>query len=314
MYCANRDGSTPWTSPNPLNITATGTLRGVSRTVRVAAKGCSTSLVTQGNYALFGVQSGIMNGTPTTVSGDVGTNGYFTFNGSPTVTGQVIFNGPGSNWQSPPFGSYNVSYKAQAVVWPTVDQIANQAFPSGGLTWLATHNDNALAVPPISNNFVLLNGTGGLTLKGKTGGANYYLTSLTCNGNVTVTFDNSAGPITVWTGPSGQSSTCVFNGGTAAVKMTQDATKPVQMYIATTNDVILNGNNELDAGIYNVNGYGNGCVIFNGSPVFYGCAICNRFILNGNPAVHYVSGVFQTGGTAYYGFDNVWQELNPIDQ
>ena len=312
VYCANRDGTTPWVSPNPLYIYSVGTINGVSRTVRVAAKGNSSGISLPGSYVLFGVQEGIINGSPTTVNGDVGTNGFCTFNGHPTITGKVIFNGPGSNWQSPPNGCYDVNYQSQPVVWPSVTQIANQAC-SGGLTWLASHNDNALATPAIANNFVLTNGTT-LTLKGKAGGANYYVTSLTCNGNDKIAFDNSAGPITLWMGPSGSSSTFVFNGGQAAVKYSQDSTKAVQIYVATNNDVIFNGNIELDAGVYNYNSASSGRVILNGSPVVNGCVIGNKFTCNGNPTITYLSNIFQTGGTTYYGFDNSWLEINGINQ
>jgi len=38
VYCANRDGSTPWTPNNPLYIYSTGTVNGTARTVRVATK------------------------------------------------------------------------------------------------------------------------------------------------------------------------------------------------------------------------------------------------------------------------------------
>ena len=309
VYCIDRNTGGIWTAPNNLYVIATGTIHGVTRTLKVAGKGYATPA----DYALYGVESGIINGTATTIDGDVGTNGYFTFNGHPTINGNVTFNGPLAHWQSPPNGNYSVSYNADPVNWPTVDSLANTAFPPFGLSWLATHNDNGLSNPPISNNKILLNGNGALTFKGKPGGANYYLTSLTCNGNSKISFDNTQGPINLWFGPSGTASTFVFNGGTAALKMTQDPTKPVRIYVATTNDVIFNGNSELDAGIYNYNGPSSGRVIFNGTPDVYGAVIANKFTLNGNPHIHYVAGYFQPSTTGYYGFDNYWAEINPIN-
>jgi hypothetical protein len=60
----------------------------VSRRVRVSAKSYGASA----NYALFGVSSGIINGTASDVEGDVGTNGTLLFNGTPDVYGSVIAN------------------------------------------------------------------------------------------------------------------------------------------------------------------------------------------------------------------------------
>jgi Tfp pilus assembly protein PilX len=309
VYCTNQNGSTPWSVSSTLYVVATGTAGGVSRTIKVSAIGGATTA----NYALFGMTSGTINGTAAEVNGDVGTNGWMNFNGHPTVNGQVVFNGPGSNWQAPPNGTYNTQHNASAVNWPTVNTIANQQFPNGGLTWLAQagHNDNSLSVPPITGNAILLNGNGSLTFKGKPGGANYYITSLTCNGNAKINFDNSAGPINIWMGPSGSSGTFVFNGGTAALKMSADASKAVKMYVATTNDVIFNGNTELDAGVYDYNGAGANKVIFNGTPTVYGSFISNAFILNGNPTINYEAGYFTGGGPGYYGYNNSWTELNP---
>ena len=300
VYVTQRNASsetTPWAAPNNLWIYSTGTVNGVSRTVKLAVRGFTGAPST--TYAVFGNQQGIMNATPTFVSGDVGTNGFFTFNNNPAVAGSVIFNGPGSNWQSPPHATYTVQYNTTAVAWPTVETIASQQFTSGGLTWLASHNDNSLASPPILSPNLLIN-SGTQTFVGKAGGANYYLTNLTCNGSSVVAFNNTNGPITIWIGPSGSSTTFTFAGGTATVKMATDSTKPVKIYSATTNDMALNGNNELDAGIYNVNNSNSGRVIFNGSPNIYGCIISNMFTFNAAPHVNFVSGYFGASSIDHY--------------
>jgi Tfp pilus assembly protein PilX len=306
VYCTNQDGSTPWSVSNNLFVVATGTVDRVTRTVKVSVQGGPATA----NYALFGINSGSINGSASQTNGDIGTNGWINFNGHPGVSGKVIFNGATSNWQAPPNGTYTTEYNSSPVVWPTVDSIANTAFPSGGLTWLSTHNDNALASPAITSNMILLNGSSSMTLTGKPGGANYYLTSLTCNGNAKINFDNTNGPINIFMGPSGGSGTFVFNGGTSAIKMSADNTKPVKMYVATNNDVIFNGNNQLDAGVYNYNGANSGKIIFNGNPTVYGSFVSNAFILNGNPTINYQAGLFQTTGTGYYGYNNSWTELN----
>ena len=95
--------------------------------------------------------------------------------------------------------------------------------------------------------------------------------------------------------------------------MTADPTKPVRIYLATTNDVILNGNSELDAGIYNVNNSASGRVIFNGTPNIYGMVISNMFTFNGNPTVGAVQGYFYPNGTtSYYGCVPPYSEVGNV--
>jgi Tfp pilus assembly protein PilX len=309
----NDDGteSTPWTPGNNLWIYSTGGVNNLNRTIKVAAVPVRTN--PPSNYAVFGVTQGLMNGSATTVNGDVGTNGFFNFNGHPSITGNVTFNGAGSNWQSPPNGTYSVIHNSDPANWQTVEALAVTTFGPQGLNYVATNNDNALASPDI-NGGVVLRGVGNQTFYGKPGGANYYLTSLTCKGNTEIVFDNTNGPINIWVGPSGASSTFDFQGGVAAIKMSQDPTKAVRIYIATTNDVILGGNDELDAGIYNVNNSGAGRIIFNGTPNIYGLVVGNTFTFNGNPTLGAVPGYFTpTGKISYYGCVQPWQEIGGIN-
>jgi len=303
---SNGTETTPWASGNNLYIYATGTINGISRQVKVAAAPFGSSSTP--SYAVFGASQGLINGSPATINGSVGTNGFFTFNGSPTVTGSVIFNGSGSNWQSPPNGTYTVVHNSTAVSWPTVETVAVNTFGSTGLSYVASHNDNSLASPAIASTTLLIN-SGTQTFVGKAGGANYYLTSLTCNGSSLIYFNNTNGPITIWVGPSGTSSTFDFNGGSSAIKMSTSTTSPVKIYIATTNDVIQNGNTEIDAGIYNLNNSGSGRVILNGNPTVNGSIISNMFTFNGTPTINYTSGYFSLGGASYYGVATTWNEV-----
>jgi len=307
----NSDGSetTPWVPGQNLWIYSTGGTGNLKRTVKVAAAPSSTAPAS--NYAVFGVSQGIMNSGPTIVQGDVGTNGFFTFNGHPGITGSVVFNGLTSNWQSPPNGTYTVAHNLLPVTWPTVESLAVTAFGATGLTYLVTHNDNALANPPITGNFVLVSSN--QTFVGKAGGANYYVTSLTCNSGSEIRFDNSKGPINIWCGPSGSSSTFNFSGGTANTKYSTDPTKAVRIYVATSNDIQLNGSLELDAGIYNVNNAGSGRVLFNGNPAIYGMVISNMFTFNGTPTIYNTQGYFTpSGGTVYYQCVQPWQEVSNV--
>jgi len=311
----NQDGTetTPWAPGKSLWIYSTGNYNGVSRTVKVAAAPYST--ITPSNYAVFGVVSGTVIGSSAVVTGDMGTDGYFNFNGHPTVNGSVVFNGTTSNWLSPPSGTYSTVHNTSAVNWPSVETLAVAAFGSQGLNYVATNNDNALCGNDIKNNVVTTSGNNGMTFYGKPGGANYYLTSLSCGGNAPILFDNRTGPITIWVGPSGASSTFQLRGGTANVKMTTDPTKPVKVYIANINDVVITGSIELDAGIYNVNNAGKGNVVFSGSSQdIFGTIICNTFSFNGSPNIGSVQGYFSPLGTvSSYGCVPPWYEVGGVN-
>ena len=312
----NNDGTetTPWTPGQNLWIYSSGGVSGLTRTIKVAAVPYNSNSTSGSNYGVFGVTEGIINGYSLVITGDVGTNGGLIVNGSPTITGSIIFNGSAADWEVPPNKTYKVVRNANAVAWPTVEAIAISTFGATGLTYVAAHNDNALASPAIVNNQISTNGSSKQTFVGKAGGANYYLTSLMCNGTNDVVFNNSAGPITIWLGPSGSSGNFTFNGGTAGIKMTTDPAKPVRIYLAITTDVILNGSGELDAGIYNINNAARGKVIFNGSPAIYGMMMGNSFIFNGTPTVTAVLGYFNpTGSVLYYGCVQPWTEIGGVN-
>lgn len=302
------DGTTPWDrSTAPFLVTSRGTVEGVSRTVRV-----KVGLFDQpADYTLFGVKAGVVDtlkGSAITIDGNLGTNGKLSFSGQPTIEGSIDFHGPDSGWASNPGGSYVVNTYPDPVVWPTVESIAAQQFPSGGLAYLATHNDNALS--GIVNNTISAN-NGTITLKGKSGGANYYLTSVNMGGNAQIVMDNSAGPITIWCGPSGGTGTFKFQGGSAVIQSSVDATKPVRIYSAASSDIVMQGNSHIDCGIYNVNAAAKGSIQFGGTPDVYGPVITNYFTLNGTVNLHYVPKMFKPTSCGYYGImPGTWTEVN----
>ena len=312
VYITTRLGTVPWVAGTPGIIVSTGLYNGVTRTISVYCKTIAGTN-TNGQYSLWGTNSGIINGN-CTVSGDVGTNGYLVYNGNNTVSGNTEFNGPTSNFQSTPNpgNSYHTVHNLTPKVWPTVSAQAINSFGVTGMSYVKTNNDNAMAVPPIPSNYIyLLNGSGTATFKGKPGGANYYVESLTCNGNYNIYFDNTNGPITIWVGPVGTSSTFIFNGGDSAIKMSADITKAVKIYVGTTNDIIQNGTVDINCMLYNINPNGSGQFIINGNCKFNGSAICNAFTCNGHCTATYSSGYFGNSTPSYYSFDNVYTESNP---
>ena len=305
----NSDGSetTPWVPGQNLWVYSTGGVGKLKRTVKVAAVPISTGPPM--NYAIFGGAASAVSGTTTVVNGDIGTNSLLTVGGQPTINGHIMFDGPLANWLSLPVLSYPFTHNPNPVVWPTVEAMAITAFGSQGLGYVAAHNDNALAIPPVVGNV----GTGNRTFVGKPGGANYYLTSLSVSGQAQVAFDNANGPITIWVGPSGGSGSFSIQGGTAAVKMAQDPTKAVRIYLATISNPIVSGGAEMDAGIYNVNNAATGAVTFSGHPTIDGMVITNSFSFSGNPIINSVQGYFfPTGGQYYYACALPWQELSQV--
>ena len=306
VYATNKNG-TAWTPGAAMYVYSKGTINGVSRMLRVSGK--SQGSITP-DYAIFGVDEAIIDQATTVISGDLGTNNSLILNNVPTITGFIDFNGPGAHWGSPPNHTYpNLRSIPTAVVYPTVDALANLAAP-GGLAYLSSHNDNNLASPSISGNSI--NTSVNMTLGSKAGGANYYLTGCTCKGSALINFNNSLGPINVWIGPSGGSSAFVFNGGTATVQNSADPTKKVKIYSALNSDVIFNCNSRMDFGVYAYNLGSPSRVILNNNPKLYGAVIANNVTLNQSANVYYQSNYFGLASSSYFGYDDSWVEQNPL--
>ena len=308
VYVANTDGSVPWTAGQNGIIVSRGIVRGVIRTVSVNFKpiGGGGSSV----YAIWGETSGQMVGN-CAVTGNVGTNGTLEFGSNCTVSGNVEFNGPLSDWfnHAIPSGIFTTVYNSVSKIWPTVDSMAVSKFGNTGLVWLKANNDNALAIPTIVNTYDLtMNGGGHTTFYGKPGGANYYLESINLGGNSDFTFDNTAGPINVWIGPSGGNGNIDFRGGTSVISMSTNPINAVRFYSATYSDINQVGNADIDAEIYNLNAAHQGEFVANGTPTIYGTVVVNSWILKGNVGITYVNGYTPVLAPQYYSFDNVYTE------
>ena len=310
VYCSNKDGSTPWVAPNPLYVNATGTVHGVRRSVLISAKGYDWN----GHYAIYSMDHlSTWNGSSISIVGDVGTNNQLSFSGSPGISGTVFFNGPSAGWSGGvPLPGYTVVTNSQPQTWATVDEIALKKYPagtygSGGLLWIASHNSNAGANPPIVGNSV----TNGVTLVGP---GDYYLTHLDLHGNEKITFNNTNGPVNIWLGPSGGTGTAIFRGGTGAISAVTDPSKINNIYVATNSAIDLAGNETIDAVIYAYNktstGTAFGNVQFSGNPNINGQVLGNQVDVNGNVDVNYVQGPNKPTNFGYWGFDDQWQELN----
>jgi len=305
VWCANSDGSVPWNNAWPNNsdllVFSRGTVDGVTRTVKVKVKGYNAS----GNYAIYGTnQVSTFNGTAVTIRGDIGTNDELQFTGSPNIQGSVYFNGPGAGWVGGTPSGYNEVHDTKVIQWPTVSEVAMQQFPAGGLPWLATHNSNSLANPPIIGNTITTN----VTLPA----GNYYLTNVSLTAGRKITFNNTGGPVNVWIGPEGSPAVANWRGGSAAISVTSDPTKTPRIYAATKGGIDLGGGEVMDALVYAVNrdGAGNtyGHIDNSGNPTINGQLIADNIDLNGNISVNFVKDLIRPVTFGYYGYDNLWEE------
>jgi hypothetical protein len=307
------DGATAWDkSTVPFLITSVGTIGAVSRTVRITA----TSPQPAGFAGIFAITTGVLKGNPI-IAGSLSTDGLLDIGSNSTITGTVYLDGPNAGWSSSPPAGLTVVHSPNPVYWASTVQAANTLFPNsgatapGGLSYLALHNDNATASPPITGNSININSNQVVTLVGKPGGANYYLTTLNTNGQSRLSFDNRLGPITIWCGPAGGTQSFKLNGGAALISQNSDQTKAVRIYIATSNGITLTGNSELDAGVYDVVGGSNSVVNLGGTAAVYNATIVtDNLAMNGTPNVSTPPGYFipLSGGT--YQFSTGWTELN----
>ncbi len=309
----NSDGSDggAWSYPDNCYIYSTGTIGGVSRTVKVSAKGYNV----MNNYTLFAMNSGNLTGN-ITINGNAGTNGSLTVGSSSTISGGVDLAGAGATESG---GSVTTRRLPEPLNWQTVDQIAYQYYPNsgstapGGLAYLATHNSNALASPALNPIGTSAYVSGSQTLYGLSGNTptDYYVAKIDESGNKAITFDNTLGAINLWVGPDGASTVLNFAGTT---KATTTGYYPVNIFIATATSLNLVGNATLYANIYcyNKDSLGNpyGTITDSGTPTIYGNVLANTVTMNGTATITLNAPTGVGGYTGYYGKDNSWQEQN----
>lgn len=320
VYCTNVDGTKPWNTTQQMAVVSIGMINGVKRKLQIQGKGVPGTGSGSGGYVLYGDYISQVNnveevigGSVNIASGNVGVNSLLRLNGNPSISGTIYFNGSYAGWSGTAASGYTTVTSTKAVEWDTVSNIANNLFPSGGLTWLSAHNDNNLASPALTGQSVSLTSNEVLTLYGKAGGANYYLTGISCTGQSEIAFNNTNGPITVWLGPDGTAGSFTMRGGSATVKASTDPTKPVKMYIAFNSTISFAGNSQLDTGIYAVTGRG-ATVSFQGDMSYYGSCIADIFSAQGNPTFNYVDGLFSPISVDHYARTNTWSDPTQVNQ
>ncbi len=272
-----------------------------------------TEVHPSGEYNLFAVTrlDVEMN---TTLAGALGSNGTVTMGGNCTVTGGVHLFGPDASFTGDQHTDPEVTTSPDPVIWPTVAQIADRLFPQGGLSWLATHNDNAMAtVNGVSLSGTTISAKNNVTVvfTGKAGGANYYLTDAEFKNGGTIRFNNTNGPIRVWIGPNGGSGAWYSKNNANFSVTSTDPAKAVRMYLATTGGFTGKNNVDCNFGIYayNADAYGNkwGHLEVKNNMNMQGTFVANQITAKNNTAVTAGGPFWQPLGAAYYDM-SVWQE------
>ncbi len=267
-----------------------------------------------GEYSMYAVTQGTIQNNGS-LNGGVGTNGQISMSNNCTVTNGVIAcNGPGANATLGNNSSATIVHNPNPIQWPTVSQIATKLFPSGGLAWLATHNDNNLAtingVAGVPGNVIDAKNNVTIVLNSKVGGANYYFTNVSFKNNATIQFVNTLGPIRIWVGPEGGTGGFYSKNNTAFnVTSTNPANAP-RLYIATPAGFTGKNNLNCNFGVYaynEVNGAKFGHIEFMNNMSMKGTFIGNTVTMKNNASILAMAPFWQPLGGGYYDM-TVWQE------
>jgi len=330
VHIANYPSGGTWTPPNPFWVYSTGTVDGVSRTVRIVAEGFDV----YGLYALFGIDTLNVKGNAT-VNGAAGTNGVVSVVGNQHFNGNFWYCGSASGTDVTPFMYQQdpapVYHSSLPEVFPTVNSLASaRAEQQYGATspqtidFFSTHNSNATIVDgtgkPVqiksdSLDHQTFKGTDG-TIVLKPG--DYYFTSLTLPSNNTIRIDDQAGVVNIWLGPDGGSGNAdSINGSMLFSSQNSDN---FHLYDGSARLLKLNGTMDYYGYIYAYNGPGKtgqyyGSVQLNGTGKITGSVIAYDVEkMSGNGEITFISG---GGGAvpgdpiAFYGFDQAWEEMGP---
>ena len=304
-------------------IVSYGWSHGVVRRVVATARSAS------GDYALYGIQSvDIKNNIR--VNGNVGSNGQVALGNNNVINGHLALWGSSAACSVGNNSVNRLVHMPAAMDWPTVDEIILQKWPNSGSTrpggwrYLETHNDNSLAringAGGIPGARIALKNSGTVVLRGKAGGANYYVTDVACKNNLTVTLDNALGPINLWIGPNGTYGGFDAKNNLSITQTSTDPAKPCRIYCGSYGGVTLKNNaGALAIYAYNIaSGYGGfggkvgtncydgeaiGSVTIKNNATVNGNIIANTIEMQNNETVNYTPG-------SYFQPSNPWSVTN----
>jgi len=279
-------GGGAWTAPSSFWVISTGTVDGVSRTVRVVSSGSGLS----GLYAMFGIDQLNVGGNATIV-GAIGANGYVDINGGPQFDGNFWYCGSaaGDEGSVASCTTGQVYHSDLPEYFPTVNMLANQrALEKYGVpTTLgvdffanALYNDNKSIVDvsgeaitivqyklghstfskaATDENPYLVDGVTPNPLYKKNvivlGPGDYYFESMDVVGNNGIKIDTANGVVNVWLGPSGggqPSQTDTVDG--ACMFFTGHDSTHFHLYQGSQRSIRMNGTMDFYGNVYAYNG------------------------------------------------------------
>ena len=317
-----------WAAPAPLWVISTGTVDGVSRTVRVVAKGYDIF----GLYALFGIDTLNVGGNAT-VNGATGSDGLVSFNGNEHFNGNFWYCGGAGGSDASPYmyPGGQVYHSPLPEVFPTVDAFAtmraNQRYGTTTpqtVDFFKTHNDNGTIVDGTGKSIQIKNHTIDIhTFKGTDGTlvlnpGDYYFESMDLPSNNTIRIDDQNGAVNIWIGPAGGTGKVDSINGT--MLFASQNSNMFHLYDGANRELRLNGTMDFYGNVYAYNGptksgqyYGS--VQLNGTGNITGSVIAYDVTkMTGNAEI-----TFQSGGggpvpgepVLFYGFDQSWEEVGP---
>jgi hypothetical protein len=279
-------GGGGWGGLGPFWVISTGTVDGVSRTVRLVARGYGLA----GLYAVFGIDSLNIGGNAT-INGASGTNGTVTISGNPNLNGNFIYCGTAGGDMVTPTPPGEVMYTPLAESFPTVNELANlRAWEkygvqtSLGVDFFHTsqagvpYNDNANIVDttgaPINinayrvgpqtflqaetdDNPYLEDGITPNPLYGKRvivlGPGDYYFEGFDVQGANGIKIDDSEGIVNIWLGPGGGLGSADIINGSCLFFTSQDPSH-CNIYQGSKRSLMLTGTMDMYANLYAYNG------------------------------------------------------------
>jgi len=276
-----------WVPPGSFWVVSTGTVDGVSRTVRVVARGYGL----HGLYALFGIDTLAVGGNAA-INGATGTNGIVNVNGNPSFNGNFWYCGSATGDPVMPIPPGETFHSPLAVDWPTVDTLANQRALEmhqvveaammytydEGVDFFKTHNNNGsivdIAGDPVSivgykldqaafqqlpkdPNPYLEDGVTPNPLYGKNvivlGPGDYYFEAMDVQGNNGLKIDTAGGVVNIWLGPADRGGGMDFvNGG--CMFFTSHDTSRFHLYQGSKRTLQLTGTMDFYGNVYAYNG------------------------------------------------------------
>jgi hypothetical protein len=332
-------GTWDWRTSAPLWVISTGTVDGVSRTVRIKAQGRGL-FGPEGPYALFGINSLSVGGN-LNVIGASGTDGDLTVHGSSVLLdGDFYYCGVPGGPLVPGDGRVtgDVLYSPLPEKFPTVNEYANMwalerysTVTTAGIDFFAdsTYNSNDTLVDSTGASVTIPPGNPRLdtAVFKKTSGiiefwpGDYYFVSLDLPSNNEIVIHNEAGVVNIWLGP--EAGTGGFDSINGTMRFVSDNVTNFHLYVGSKRPLRLNGTMDYYGSFFAYNGpdkfgdyYGSLQVLgdgyINGSVIGYDVVKAQ-----GSAVIEFPS----TGGggppppgdpSPFFGFDREWEELNPL--